>query len=279
MISVTKIAIVVGSPRREQGLTHIIATELSRAARDAGAVTTVEYLIDYNPTYCTHCCNSCFADGYCRTDEKINALCDVIHESDALVLAYPVYVWLHNGLTAAFLDKYRRARNPGQEEKGKPVVGIAVAGNSGTGLFSSLKGVYSWMCTMQYRPLKPIAVAKYNYQSALRHAAETGRQLALSQREPFGTYAEGIVAYDRLPVMGMGRVDEFRWLAESALNNAREELGDDVSKRPEFQTLSEQLRLAAGYASKGNAQREAETVMTAYSTAASLWKGSGWSWY
>jgi hypothetical protein len=40
MIPVTKIAIVVGSPRREQGLTHFIATELSRAARDAGAVMT-----------------------------------------------------------------------------------------------------------------------------------------------------------------------------------------------------------------------------------------------
>ena len=242
-------------------------------------VRRIEYLVDYSPGYCIHCCNTCFADGFCRIDEKINGLSKKIHASDALVVAFPVYVWLHNGLTAAFLDKYRRASDPGQSEHGKPAVGIAVAGNSGTGLFSSLKGLYSWMCTMRFRPLDPVPMSKYNYCSALRQAAETGRCLAQARRDPFGTVAEGYVAYDRLPVMDVGRVDEFRWLAEKALENATEELGDGVLGRAESRVLREQLSLAGRYALEGDVHQRAEAVMKAFSAAASLWRGSGWSWY
>ncbi len=68
------VMVVVGSPRREHGLTHIIATELARAAGDAGALVSIEYLVDYDPGYCTHCCNTCFADGFCRMDQAINGL-------------------------------------------------------------------------------------------------------------------------------------------------------------------------------------------------------------
>ncbi len=194
-------------------------------------------------------------------------------------MAFPVYVWLHNGLTAAFFDKYRRARDPERSEDGKPVGGIAVAGNSGTGLFSSLKGVYSWMCTMRFRPLDPIAVSKFNYHSALALAAETGRFLARARREPFGSTAEALVAYDRMPVMGAGRVDEFRWLAEKALENAAGELGDDVARRPEIEVLRKQLSLANSRAGGHDPQGEADAVMEAYSAASALWQGSGWPWY
>jgi multimeric flavodoxin WrbA len=274
-----RITVVVGSPRREHGLSQVIVSEFAQAARDAGAAVAVEYLIDYNLEFCVHCCNTCFADGSCRIDEGINRLSAKIHESDALAIAYPVYVWLHNGLTAAFFDKYRRALIADQGENGKPAIAIAVAGNSGTGLFSSLKGLYSWMCTMQFRPLDPIPVSKYNYRSALRAAAAAGRRLATTQRDPFRTFARSAVTYDQLPVMDLGRIDEFRWLATNALQNATEELGQVVSSRPEIQAIREQLLIAERYACGIDPHQEAEAVMAAYTAAATLWGGSGWSWY
>lgn len=274
-----KIAVLVGSPRRERGLTHIVATELAEAAWAAGADADVAYLADYDLSYCTHCCNTCFADGFCRQDDGANRLNEHVHEADAVVVAYPVYVWLHNGLTAAFFDKYRRAGDLTRRENGKPALGIAVAGNSGTGLYSSLKGVYSWMCTMRFQPFDPIPVTKFNYQAALRLASSAGYRLAHAHREPFTGSAETFVAYDRLPLMGMGRVDEFRRLAEMALENAVEELGHTAGDEAELGEIRELLASADLAAGHGDPTARARAVMDAYAAASALWRRSAWPWY
>lgn len=126
-----KIAVIVASPRRESGLTYHIAKQLCDAAQGRGAETEILFLIDNPPDFCRHCCNTCFDTRRCRIDANGNMLNDAVNRADGLVLAFPVYIWLHNSLLGAFLEKYRRAENAAKQRNGRPAVAIAAAGNSG----------------------------------------------------------------------------------------------------------------------------------------------------
>ena len=274
-----EVILLNASPRREKGLTHTVLAELADAIASAGARARVEYLIDISPEFCIHCCNTCFAEGKCRHDEGTNELNRRIHAADALVIGFPVYIWLHNGLLAAFFDKYRRARDVEQSENGKPAIGVSVAGNSGTGLFSALKGVYTWMSTMNFRPIEPIPVTKYNYPSALRRAAETGSTLARSERMPFPDMAAALLTYDRLPLMDIGRIDEFRWLSERASESAKESFGDDAEVRGAIEEIESFLHQARAFRDDGDREHEAEAVWSAYLASTRLWQRAEWPWY
>ena len=69
---------VVGSPRREIGLTHQVVTAALAGAAAAGAETSVQYLVDWPLGYCVHCGASCFADGRCIQSEEANELSAIV---------------------------------------------------------------------------------------------------------------------------------------------------------------------------------------------------------
>jgi hypothetical protein len=79
--------------------------------------------------------------------------------------------------------------------------------------------------------------------------------------------------------MNFGRVGEFHWLAEKALENAEEELGGCVAGRLELLVVREQLALAERHSVEGDMHARAEAVMKAHAAAVDLWRGSGWPWY
>lgn len=122
---------VVGSPRREAGVSCEMVEATLAGARDAGAETATVYLADYDLTPCRHCGGSCFSEGYCEHDREATlALREVVEASDALVLAAPVYMWQPAGLTALFMEKLRLRsgtwNNPNRNQRAG--LGIAVAG-------------------------------------------------------------------------------------------------------------------------------------------------------
>lgn len=211
-----KVLGIVGSPRRERGLCHRLVTHVLEGAQAAGAQTEILYLRDENPSYCIHCGHPCFTSFDCVQEAGATARSRRVEAADALVLAAPVYVWQINGLTAAFFDKLRLSTGAWNRDaqNGRPALGIAVAGGTGTGVFPALQSLYSWLCLWKYRPLEPLPVTRFNLHRALDVAPTLGRQLAQQKRRPFDDAAELVAEYDQLRYMDYSHTDEFRWLAQ-----------------------------------------------------------------
>lgn len=257
-----KVLGIVSSPRRDQGLSHKVMSAVLAGARSAGAETETIYLVDDDPQYCVHCGYSCFADGDCARDVEATIHSQRVSAADALVLAVPVYCWQPNGIAASFFDKVRLATGPWtrDEQHGRPALGIAVAGGTGTGVYPALQSIYSWFCLWKYRPLDPLPVTRFNIRRVLDEAGGHGEALARFTPQPYAGVWEEMLTYDRLPAMSYGRVEEFRWLAEQAALGL-EERGERLDLIQEVRRLLEAGRACA---ERQDTEGEAQQVVAAY---------------
>ena len=143
-----KVLGIIGSPRRERGLSHRITSAVLEAASSSGAETELLYLADGEPEFCIHCGHACFEEGDCLQEAGATEHSLKVSEADALVICAPVYCWQPSGLMATFFDKTRLSTRPWNrgEQHGRWGLKIAVAGGSGTGVFPALQSMYSWLC-------------------------------------------------------------------------------------------------------------------------------------
>lgn len=260
---------IVGSPRRERGISAEMVEATLTGAREAGAETATLHLADYALTPCRHCGYNCFGEGHCRHDEEATtALREVVEASDALVLAAPVYLWQPAGLTALFMEKLRLRCGPWNHpvRNGRAALGIAVAGGTGSGVFAALQSLYAWFCLWKFRPLPPLPVTRFNQRAAVATAAKAGAQLAAPPEAPFRSAGELMAAYDALPLLRYGRMDEFRWLAEA--------VGQGLTNRGDTQAASAVVTLLAQaerLRSEGNVAGATDVYMRAYYEGAHAW--------
>jgi multimeric flavodoxin WrbA len=248
---------VVGSPRGERGRSYEIVQQVLAGAAQAGAETEMLLLIDEEPGYCIHCGHGCFDDGECIQEAGATERSQRVSQADALVVCAPVYCWQPSGLTVAFFDKLRLASGPWSRgnQNGRPALGIAVAGGTGTGVFTALQSIYAWLCLWQYQPLNPLPVTRFNYDAILAQAPSLGRTLAERPVRGYEGVWELLLTYDRLPYMDYGRVDEFRWLAEQVATGL-EARGTDSDAAAEIrQALAEGVARAEAGDEEGAAQR------------------------
>lgn len=260
---------IVGSPRREQGRSHEIVSAILSGAEAAGASTELLYLIDEEPQYCIHCGHDCFGEGDCAQEAAATRRSQRVGAADALVLCAPVYCWQPNGLTATLFDKVRLASRPWNRgtPNGRPALGIALAGGTGTGVFPALQSIYAWLCLWKFRPLDPLPLTRFNMDRALAQADELGMALATQDARPFAGTAELMVTYDRLPYMDYGRLDEFRWLAQQILPGLRTRTAaGDVAEE-----MSQLLAQAETRAAGGDAVGEMQCVLDAYLNGRRAW--------
>jgi NAD(P)H-dependent FMN reductase len=260
---------IIGSPRREQGRSHEIVSAILAGAETAGAATELLYLIDEEPQYCIHCGHDCFGEGDCAQEAAATLRSQRVGAADALVLCAPVYCWQPNGLTATLFDKVRLTSKPWNRgtPNGRPALGIALAGGTGTGVFPALQSIYAWLCLWKFRPLEPLPLTRFNMDRALARADELGVALAAQEARPFASTAELMVTYDRLPYMGYGRVDEFRWLAQQILAGLRTRAAAaDVAE-----TVSQLLAQAETRAAEGDALGEMQHILDAYLNGRTAW--------
>lgn len=267
-----------GSPRREMGRSHRILTAILSGASAAGAETEILHLIDENLQYCVHCGHSCFTDGDCIQEVEATLRSRHVESADALIVCAPVYCWQPNGLTVAFFDKLRLLTgswNRGREH-GKPALGIAVAGGTGTGVFTALQSIAAWMCLWKFRPLDLLPVVRFNMDRVLAKAASLGQALAECEPRPYQGTWETLLTYDRLPYMGYGRVDEFRWLAEQIVGGLEVRTletrgaGDEETEAAVGE-IKRLLYEARAHASQGDQESEALKCVQAYRLGAQTW--------
>jgi len=264
-----RILAIVGSPRRERGLSARVAARILAGASAVGAQAELHYLVDEDPDYCAACGHDCFAELDCAQEDSATARSAAIEAADALVLCSPVYCWQPNGLTAALFDKVRLSSGSWQEttQHGKPALGVAVAGGTGSGVFAALHSIYTWFCLWKYRPLPPLPVTRFNLDRALGDAEALGRLLVATPCQPYSSVGDLLTTYDTLPGYSYSRVDEFRWLAgEVAAGLERRGVSVDV-----VAAMRATLREADERRQAGDAASAANKYVEAYRTGVRVW--------
>jgi len=108
-----KITIFNGSPKAENGNTHVMVEAFSKGAIQAGAEVENIFLAKkkINP------CRGCFAcwfktPGVCVIDDDMAELLDKLLSSDIVVFATPVYVDNVTGIMKNFMDRIIPAADP-----------------------------------------------------------------------------------------------------------------------------------------------------------------------
>lgn len=213
---------LVGSPRREQGFTHRAVSAVLQGAKEQGAQVQLEYLADWGLETCVDCGAPCFADATCARSESVSELTRLVNAADGLVIGAPVYVWQVNGLTHAFMDRYRRPGNAAlaRQPNGRPAVAVTVAGGTGTGIAGATRSLLDFLCLWGYRALEPVLVTRYNLAQALETARVRGGDLVkvTGTPRPFKGVAELLAYYDELQFSCTSHLDEMIWLAEQAMH-------------------------------------------------------------
>jgi multimeric flavodoxin WrbA len=264
-----KIVAVNGSPRRDKGRCYALLSRVLLGAREAGAETAILHLIDEHPAYCVHCNHPCFETHECAEEPATARRSKLLDDCDGIAIAAPVYVWQPSGLTAAFFDKLRLAAGAWirPTSNGRPALGIAVAGVSGTGVFSSLQLLYASLCHWKFQPLQPLPVTRFNFEKSLELAQKLGQQLAQTPAQPFEEMGDMLLAYDEIPFLRFNRMDEFRWLAQ--------QIREGLKVETQFEATAEVNRLLAEAERcrhNGDMRGESRAVFKAYDVGYQAWK-------
>ena len=254
-----------GSPRRDRGTTEKVIQSILAEVKTLGHDTDIMYLADETPEYCTHCGHPCFSDGTCAREPGATRRSETIINAGALILGAPVYCWQPNALTCMLFDKFRIPEGTwiNSSEPFIPAMGIAVAGGTGTGVFTALQSIYAWFCAWRFTPLDPVPVTRYNLDIVLASTAHLAEMLRLPDKPAFSGKWGQMLRYDEVPYMSYGRVDEFAWLA-TEMAKYMERTGRDKQALGTVRSLiekGEQARI------DGNTEKAAKSFMTAFDAA------------
>jgi len=181
-----KILGIMGSPRKN-GNTHILIDEILKGAKSAGAETEIILLSEHTIRECNGCLH-CWKGLECTKQDGMNALYNLIEESDVLVFGTPVYWYGPTAIMKAFLDRFlyfncaeNRPKIKGKkaaiavpfEEKDPETAAITVA---------MLEKSFAWLELEQAGTIIVPGVNKrgdiHKKEQKLKKAYELGRKLA-----------------------------------------------------------------------------------------------------
>lgn len=138
-----KISIISGNPKKDGLCQSVIEAAKSGAAAGGAEVDEIR-LCDYQIARCRVCGDGwgpCRAENYCTFgDDGFDAVKKRIEESDAVILATPVYWGETSEAFKSFIDRLRRCEfNQTGVIRDKQILLIASPGGSGNGLLSCLE--------------------------------------------------------------------------------------------------------------------------------------------
>jgi len=135
-----KITAVVGS-MRVNGNTEILTDIVLSSAEAAGAEVTKIVLRDGLIQGCDGC-DFCREKGFCKKNDSITNILNILKESDGILFASPVYFWSVSAQMKALIDRSYPLRHTG-ELRGKIAGFIVVARRGGTSEAFSLFNNYA----------------------------------------------------------------------------------------------------------------------------------------
>ena len=114
-----KVTIFNGSPRAENGNTHVMVEEFSKGAKQAGADVENIFLVKKEIKHCLGCF-SCWTKtpGQCVIKDDIEDLLAKFKSSDIVVIATPLYIDNVTGIMKNFMDRLVPVLDPHFEKDG-----------------------------------------------------------------------------------------------------------------------------------------------------------------
>jgi len=179
-----KTILICGS-RNPNGQTARAGEAVLKGVAKAGASSEQVFLPTLRIERCLQCDNDgwglCRKEGRCVIEDDLSGLVEKIKEADAMVFTTPVY---YSGLSEslrAFADRLRRTctHEAGRFSiKGKPVIGVCVAGGSGGGAPACCYSLEHIMVTTGLDVVDVIPVRRQNLQAKLETLELAGQWLA-----------------------------------------------------------------------------------------------------
>jgi multimeric flavodoxin WrbA len=193
-------AIMVSGSRRAAsretlGKTQSVGEALLRGIEDAGGATERTFLPELRIEHCRQCeangWGRCRSAGQCVIEDDLAAVAAQLARADIAILCTPVYYGDLSESMRALLDRLRRVANHAPDHlglKGKPAVGITVAGGGGGGSVTAAVSLERALVTTGFEILDMIPVRVQNLPNKLEVLPAVGRWLVeviearLSQR-------------------------------------------------------------------------------------------------
>ena len=185
-----RITAIVGSRDRAGRTAQAAEAMLQGAAAEGGECSTV-FLPEMQVERCRQCedngWGACRREGRCVVEDDFASLVAQLRSSEAAVFATPVYFSDLSESMRAFLDRLRRicryeAGTVGL--KGKPAIGMCVAGGGGGGAPACAVSLEKVLSTCGFDVVDMVPVRRQNLDLKLQVLATTGGWLAKGQPSP-----------------------------------------------------------------------------------------------
>lgn len=183
-----KTILICGS-RNPNGQTAQAADAVLKGLAKAGASAEQVFLPTLKVERCRQCDDNgwglCRKEGRCVIDDDLSGLVEKMRQADAVVFATPVYYSDLSESLRAFADRLRRIcmHEAGRVSiKGKPVIGVCVAGGGGGGAPACCVSLEKVMTTCGLDVVDVIPVRRQNLQAKLRTLELAGQWLASEPR-------------------------------------------------------------------------------------------------
>ena len=182
---------IVSGSRDPEGQTAQVIRAFAEGCLGDGADVETVFLPEMDIERCRQCDSDgwgqCRREGTCIIADDLEGLMERMGAADGVVFATPVYFGDLSESLKAFLDRVRRTswRHPeGKNLKGKPAVGICVAGGGGGGSFSCMVNLEKVLTTSGFGLADQISVRRQNLPMKLELARVTGQWFASGKLTP-----------------------------------------------------------------------------------------------
>ena len=179
-----RVVAILGS-RNHEGQTARVVDALLAGVAGAGGESTKVCLPETAVERCRQCEDSgwgrCRAEGECVIEDDFAALVKQLRNGDAAVFATPVYYSDLSESMRAFLDRLRRISTHEAGRaciKGKPAVGICVAGGGGGGAPACTVSLEKVLNTCGFDMVDMVPARRQNLDLKVCVLETTGRWLA-----------------------------------------------------------------------------------------------------
>lgn len=179
-----KTILICGS-RNPKGQTARAVDAVIKGLKKAKASVELVFLPTLRIERCRQCDDDgwglCRKEGRCVIEDDLAKLIEKIRRADAVVFATPVYYSDLSESLRAFADRFRRttSHDAGRESiKGKPGIGVCVAGGGGGGAPACCVSLEKVMATCKLDVVDVIPVRRQNLQARLPALELAGQWLA-----------------------------------------------------------------------------------------------------
>lgn len=178
-------ALMISGSRNPKGQTARAAGAVLEGFAGAGGETERIFLPTMSIERCRQCdergWGTCRTEGHCCIEDDMDAIVEKIRQADALVFATPVYYSDLSESMRAFTDRLRRCATHMEDKtgiKGKPAIGVCVAGGGGGGAPNCCLSLERVVSRCGFHVVDVIPVRRQNLEAKLPRLVIVGKWLA-----------------------------------------------------------------------------------------------------